>query len=95
MRIPYKEMISEFTRVLVKYGFSCESAKSAAKIFADNSLCGVYSHGLNRFPIFIEALKKGKIDPDKEKDVTGILTNITNGKGKIIKFSKKFLTKPD
>ena len=66
MRIPYQEMISEFTRVLVKYGFSCESAKSAAKIFADNSLCGVYSHGLNRFPIFIEVLKKGKIDPDKE-----------------------------
>ena len=65
MRIPYQEMISEFTRVLVKYGFSCESAKSAAKIFADNSLCGVYSHGLNRFPIFIEVLKKGKIDPDK------------------------------
>ncbi len=30
-------------------------------------------------------------DPDKEKDVTGILTNITNGKGKIIKLSKKFL----
>ena len=34
-------------------------------------------------------------DPDKENDVVGILTNITNGKGKIIKLSKKFLTKPD
>ena len=34
-------------------------------------------------------------DPDSEKDVVGILTNLTNGKGKIIKISKKFLTKPD
>lgn len=34
-------------------------------------------------------------DPDKENDVTGILTNITNGKGEIKKLSKKFLTKPD
>jgi len=34
-------------------------------------------------------------DPDKENDVVGILTNITNGKGEIIKLSKKFLTKPD
>lgn len=34
-------------------------------------------------------------DPDKENDVVSILTNITNGKGKIIKLSKKLLTKPD
>ena len=34
-------------------------------------------------------------DPDREKEVTGLLTNLTNGKGKIIKISKKFLTKAD
>ena len=34
-------------------------------------------------------------DPDKESDVMGILTNLTNGKGKVIEISKKLLTKAD
>ena len=66
MRISYQDMVSEFTRVLQKYGFSEQDAELAAKIFADNSLCGIYSHGLNRFPIFIEVLKKGNISPEKK-----------------------------
>ena len=33
--------------------------------------------------------------PDKESEVMGILTNLTMGKGKVIKSSKKFLTKED
>ena len=63
MNIPYETMLSEFERVLNKYGFSPERAHDAAEIFAQNSLCGVYSHGLNRFPRVIEYLKNGEIDP--------------------------------
>ena len=33
--------------------------------------------------------------PESEDEVMGILTNITGGKGKILKISKKFLTKPE
>ena len=33
--------------------------------------------------------------PDKESEVMGVLTNLTGGKGKVIKISKKFLTKED
>ena len=32
-------------------------------IFAQNSLSGVYSHGLNRFPRVVSYLEKGEIDP--------------------------------
>ena len=50
MRIAYETMLAEFERVLTKYGFSPKRAHEAAEIFAQNSLAGVFSHGLNRFP---------------------------------------------
>ena len=64
MRIPYETMVSEFERVLKKKGFKEDRARAAATIFAQNSLAGVYSHGLNRFPRVVEYLEKGGIDPD-------------------------------
>ena len=64
MRIPYETMVSEFERVLKKKGFKEDRARAAATIFAQNSLAGVYSHGLNRFPRVVEYLEKGEIDPD-------------------------------
>lgn len=64
MRIPYETMVSEFKRVLMKKGFKEDRAAAAAEIFAQNSLAGVYSHGLNRFPRVVEYLEKGEIDPD-------------------------------
>jgi len=57
-------MVSEFKRVLMKKGFKEDRAEAAATIFAQNSLAGVYSHGLNRFPRVVEYLEKGEIDPD-------------------------------
>ena len=63
-RVPYETMVNEFKRVLVKKGFTEDRAEAAAVIFAQNSLAGVYSHGLNRFPRVVEYLEKGEIDPD-------------------------------
>ncbi len=62
-RIAYEEMKRQFDRVLASRGFSAEDAESAGEIFAQNSLAGVYSHGLNRFPRVISYLDKGEIDP--------------------------------
>ena len=62
-RVPYEQMKSQFANVLHSRGFSEPDAQDAAEIFAQNSLCGVYSHGLNRFPRVIEYLDKGEIDP--------------------------------
>lgn len=64
MRVPYDTMVNEFKRVLEKKGFQKERAEAAAVIFAQNSLAGVASHGLNRFPRVVEYLEKGEIDPD-------------------------------
>lgn len=62
MRISYDEMKKEFARVLVKKGFSEERAEESAKMFADTSLDGVYSHGYLRFPRVISYIEKGYID---------------------------------
>ncbi|HEX7366859.1 MAG TPA: 3-dehydro-L-gulonate 2-dehydrogenase [Pelobium sp.] len=61
-RIKYKDLLSEFKRILVKKGFTDENADACARIFADNSVDGVYSHGLNRFPVFVEYIDEGFID---------------------------------
>lgn len=68
MRVRYDDMVNEFCRVLKKYGFDEQSARDAAEIFAQNSMAGVYSHGLNRFPRVIEYLRKGEIDPGVRAD---------------------------
>lgn len=58
--------MNEFKRVLLKLSFSEERAELCAKIFADNSRDGVYSHGINRFPVFVNYVKEGFIQINAE-----------------------------
>ena len=64
LRVKYDDMVKEFKRVLISRGFSEKNAADAATVFAQNSLDGIYSHGLNRFPRVVEYLDKGEIDPE-------------------------------
>ena len=64
LRVKYEDMLNEFKRVLVSRGFTEENALSAATVFAQNSLDGIYSHGINRFPVVVDYLDKGVIKPD-------------------------------
>lgn len=66
MRVPYQDMYNEFVRVLLKYGFSEEKAKISAKLYADASCDGAYTHGLNRFPKFIKSIQDGIVDIQAE-----------------------------
>lgn len=59
-------MKSEFVRILTNHGFSDVKADKCAEIFTLNSLEGVYSHGINRFPRFVEYIRKGYIRPNAE-----------------------------
>ena len=65
-RVFYEDMKQEFIRVLKSRGFSDVRAEAAATVFAQNSLDGIFSHGLNRFPVVIDYLDKGGIDPSIE-----------------------------
>jgi 3-dehydro-L-gulonate 2-dehydrogenase len=62
MRVKFEDMLNEFKRILVKKGMNEKDAYISAKLFAENSLDGVYSHGINRFPRVISYIEKGFID---------------------------------
>ena len=62
-RVPFDEMQTVLERCLLHRGFESRRAKRCAYIFAENSLVGVASHGLNRFPRFLEWIDRGWIDP--------------------------------
>lgn len=62
MRISYDQLLSKFQAILESRWFGEEHAREAAEVFAQNSLDGVYSHGVNRFPRVVEYLDKGEID---------------------------------
>lgn len=64
MRVAYDDLVKKFQSILESRGFSPEHAFNAAVVFAKNSLDGVYSHGINRFPKVVEYLDKGEIKPE-------------------------------
>ena len=66
MRILLKEMQEVLYNLFIKYNFSEEKARFIAKIYANNTLDGVNSHGINRVPLFIEYVENGSVKIDKE-----------------------------
>lgn len=62
MRISYQEIYDSLLRVLLKTGFAVDRADLCARLFAETSRDGIYSHGLNRFPRFMEMIRNGIID---------------------------------
>ena len=63
LNLSFTEIKSTLENILVRYGFSAEDALTCAEVFATNSLEGVYSHGVNRFPKFLEYVKAGYVKP--------------------------------
>jgi 3-dehydro-L-gulonate 2-dehydrogenase len=68
IRVPFADMQREFQRVLLKVGFAPERAELCARIFAETSMDGVASHGVNRFPNFMEQIRKDYIRVQAEPE---------------------------
>jgi 3-dehydro-L-gulonate 2-dehydrogenase len=66
MKISYQELYDTLKDVLMREGFPEEKASVCANIFAINSRDGVHSHGINRFPVFIERVREGLVDMHAE-----------------------------
>ncbi|MGE5406333.1 MAG: 3-dehydro-L-gulonate 2-dehydrogenase [Methanosarcina sp.] len=64
VRIGFEKMHSEFVRILINTGFTSEKSEKLASVFTTNSMEGVYSHGVNRFPRFIKNTREGFVKPD-------------------------------
>jgi 3-dehydro-L-gulonate 2-dehydrogenase len=61
-RVPFGELLDTLQRILLKLDFEREPAQLCARLFAETSRDGVYSHGLNRFPRFVRAIHSGIVD---------------------------------
>ena len=88
IRIPVERMKSEFTRILKKTGFSDFKAEKCADIFAINSLEGVYSHGVNRFPRFVMNIREGFIVPDSEPTLVNGAGSMEQWNGNLVSNSQ-------
>ncbi len=73
--IEAQEMKQVFYKVLLKEGFNEQKALTCAEIFTESSVDGVYTHGVNRFPIFVEYVQKKYVDPQAEP----VLKNAVGG----------------
>lgn len=69
LTIQFDEMQKLLYRLFRKYSFPEEKAKLLAKTYAETTLDGVNSHGINRVPLFIEYIENGviKVDAEAEK----------------------------
>lgn len=71
MRIPFETLQAEFKRILLGLNFSAGKAELCATIFAENSRDGVHTHGLNRFPGFVDHVKDGTVIKDADPTLAG------------------------
>lgn len=73
IRVPFEQIKERLNNILLSDGFSVERAIELATVFAENSLEGVPSHGLNKFSEFIGLCRHGIVDknasPSAVKDM--------------------------
>ena len=83
MRIPFETLKAEFKRVLISLQFTEARAEICANTFAESSRDGIHTHGLNRFPSFVEYIKEGLVKPDAEPALVNSLGAIEQWDGNL------------
>ena len=61
LRIPFGELHARLARVLVALDFAPADAERCARLVAETSRDGVYSHGVHRFPRFVDQIRAGVV----------------------------------
>jgi 3-dehydro-L-gulonate 2-dehydrogenase len=62
LRVPFADLQAALERAMSRLGLPPEAATLSARLFAETTRDGVYTHGLNRFPRFEAMVKNGSID---------------------------------
>lgn len=68
-RIPFPELHQTLTRILLTRGFTPERAELCSRIFAETTRDGVYTHGMNRFPRFLNNIRDGVVRPAEQPEL--------------------------
>lgn len=83
IRVDYAEMEKIFHEILLRHSFNESKAALCARIFADNSLDGVYTHGVNRFSRFVQMVAEKHVLPDKEPTITSAFAGMEQWNGNL------------
>lgn len=62
LRIPFDELQEKLAQVLRGLGFYADRAQACARLFAEATCDGVYTHGVARFPRFVAMIRNGCVD---------------------------------
>src|SRR5215469_7648335 len=68
-RIAFEQLQSTLAGILVRLGFSPERAGDCARLFAETTRDGVYTHGVARFPRFVSMIRNGSVDVNAEPEL--------------------------
>jgi 3-dehydro-L-gulonate 2-dehydrogenase len=62
LRVPYADLCAALLHATQRLGLRGERAALCARLFAETTRDGVYTHGLDRFPRFAQMVANGSID---------------------------------
>jgi 3-dehydro-L-gulonate 2-dehydrogenase len=60
-RIPFEQVQERLATILRGLGFAAQRAEVCARLFAEATCDGVYTHGVNRFPRFVAMVRNGTV----------------------------------
>ncbi len=66
LRVSFDDLYTALHRAILALGLTGERAALCARLFAETTRDGVYSHGLNRFPRFTAMVRNGSVDVHAE-----------------------------
>ena len=59
LRVPFADLYSALHKAMLDLGLKGDRAALCARLFAETTRDGVYTHGLNRFPRFAQMVANG------------------------------------
>ena len=83
MRLDQSEIEPVLNTILLNHGFSTDRAGLCARLITETTLDGVYSHGLNRFPLFIDSVRRGIVKRDNEPTLLKSCNNFESWDGNL------------
>ena len=82
MILDFQTLQEKFRELLIKYGFPPVQAMQIADVFAETTIDGVFSHGINRFPRFIGDVMDGTVKPGVEPELIQSFSALEQWDGK-------------
>jgi 3-dehydro-L-gulonate 2-dehydrogenase len=81
LRVSFDDLSSALERAMLRLGLPPEAAQISARLFAETTRDGVYSHGLNRFLRFEAMVRNGSIDVRAKATPTAAFGSIERWNG--------------